>query len=501
MSLGDPGVLAWTFSLEPDPGTSEAVGRELSASWGSFALVAGSQPFCSTVQHGERLDATHWHLLPIVEWLVDNWLAIFHESRQPQPGESAALAYGAALAQLDSLRPESARWGFPAADEEGLAEQTQAWRMRHNLAAAAPQAPLPNLWLRRLDESLELSTGQGRALFEPDVRWLTVGTKVEVNVETAAVTTERALRILLVELTNRFPDGRAARAAEKLDRVTGPGSQDERLAWLIGLQGDEDGLGELERAIDAAFGDGPERQGVMTANPVSMLFGSLAPTVHQTDLETLLGALRRAEPAPGLLAALDRLSMVAPLEEVSGLTDGPAGSQLGDRLAEMLRQADGMVSPEAWLEKHGVVIQLTTLSDPELRAVTLLHGDGRAVVVVNTAYARGSAPHVVRFTLAHELAHLVYDRLAGRTLAQASGPWTPPGRERRANAVAAALLMPEADLRRAWASQTDPDSPESVRALAGQLGVGVISLARRLANIGLLDEGRAEAVLDELATR
>ena len=41
-----------------------------------------------------------------------------------------------------------------------------------------------------------------------------------------------------------------------------------------------------------------------------------------------------------------------------------------------------------------------------------------------------------RFTLAHELCHLLYDRSYGWQLAIASGPWAPRDLERRANAFA-----------------------------------------------------------------
>ena len=45
-----------------------------------------------------------------------------------------------------------------------------------------------------------------------------------------------------------------------------------------------------------------------------------------------------------------------------------------------------------------------------------------------------------RFTLAHELCHLIHDRGYGARLAIASGPWAPADVEQRANAFAAMLL-------------------------------------------------------------
>ena len=59
-----------------------------------------------------------------------------------------------------------------------------------------------------------------------------------------------------------------------------------------------------------------------------------------------------------------------------------------------------------------------------------------------------------RFTLAHELCHLLVDRDKGARLAIVSGPWAPLDVERRANAFAAALLMPEAAVAKAVAHAT-----------------------------------------------
>lgn len=43
----------------------------------------------------------------------------------------------------------------------------------------------------------------------------------------------------------------------------------------------------------------------------------------------------------------------------------------------------------------------------------------------------------IRFTLAHELCHLLIDRDSGSQLALVSGPWAPKAVEQRANAFAA----------------------------------------------------------------
>jgi Zn-dependent peptidase ImmA (M78 family) len=120
-------------------------------------------------------------------------------------------------------------------------------------------------------------------------------------------------------------------------------------------------------------------------------------------------------------------------------------------------------------------------------------------VAVNSTYERGTAAHVVRFILAHELAHLVYDRAAAGRLAIASGTWTPPRIERRANGFAAGLLMPETLLR----LHTDrdpgwPHEPAALARVAGKLGVGITALAERLQNVGMLSRAAADALVDAL---
>jgi Zn-dependent peptidase ImmA (M78 family) len=92
---------------------------------------------------------------------------------------------------------------------------------------------------------------------------------------------------------------------------------------------------------------------------------------------------------------------------------------------------------------------------------------------------------VERFTLAHELCHLLLDREWGEEVAVASGPWAPLAVEQRANAFAAAFLMPSRLLREAVAALTRPiDEPGSMLILANRLRVSTSSLVDRLYNLG-----------------
>jgi hypothetical protein len=83
-------------------------------------------------------------------------------------------------------------------------------------------------------------------------------------------------------------------------------------------------------------------------------------------------------------------------------------------------------------------------------------------IVLNTV-GKNANPAVRRFSLAHELCHVLFDRVRSEPLAILSGYLTEVGleRERRANAFAVRLLCPESVLR-----SLDADRPlDSVRQL------------------------------------
>lgn len=221
-TVGDGRVLSWTFSLVDSEGGDSALSEELRESWGSFELVVDGLGLCETTQQGEELRAAHWYLLPLAEWLVDNWLALFHEPHLPLAGAgSAAASVSRPETLLDSSRPAAGgRWGFASVNHDELFEQTEKWDHRHRLSAAAPEAPLPDVWLRRDGTELEASVGRGpRTLLDEHVRWRVEGRTLRVPVDEAAAATEQALRMLLGELASRRPGGRAA---VTLNRLTPP---------------------------------------------------------------------------------------------------------------------------------------------------------------------------------------------------------------------------------------------------------------------------------------
>ena len=92
-----------------------------------------------------------------------------------------------------------------------------------------------------------------------------------------------------------------------------------------------------------------------------------------------------------------------------------------------------------------------------------------------------------RFTIAHELCHIVHDRGRARRVAHVSGPWVAPGVEKRANAFAAMLLMPRSLLLSLQPRAGFRDIG-NVMNVAEQLQVNEPALIEHLYNMDFIDD-------------
>jgi Zn-dependent peptidase ImmA (M78 family) len=106
--------------------------------------------------------------------------------------------------------------------------------------------------------------------------------------------------------------------------------------------------------------------------------------------------------------------------------------------------------------------------------------------VINRTSDYNSTDHGKRFTLAHELFHLLYDRTRARRIAHISGPWAPPGVEKRANAFAAMFLMPRSLLDRFFPGERIDIG--TVLDAANSMRVGTSALVEHLYNTSMIDE-------------
>lgn len=184
------------------------------------------------------------------------------------------------------------------------------------------------------------------------------------------------------------------------------------------------------------------------------------------------------------------------------LPEAPSGHdpvKQGETLAEAMRRhaGDGGDLPHepdtfaGWVEEtFGVDVCMTVLPSG-LDGLALSCGRLRLALVSSSVAATRQ-----RFTIAHELCHLVYSD--GQRLTIDEGLFRPTPEEQRANAFAAALLVPAQPLRAATDGREVDDTV--VRELLDRFRVSVDALASRMHHVGIVDaQGRDEIRLMESA--
>jgi Zn-dependent peptidase ImmA (M78 family) len=485
---GDTQVLALELTLLRDD--DEPFDHDLAASWGMFSLWVDGVNLCAHEEEAERLEGVHWYLLPLLEWLVESWDPLLHEERLPAPRVADAPQAVARVGM--TLRSPTPDWD--------VAESLHAWRARHSWRTAADGGLFPDVWMRRWRDQLEIAVGTEEEPGRPGHLRFKAPDVYRVDAAQAADALYTGLAALAEELLRRRPFSERLSSLRAAVRrlADGPDRYQTRLAWLSGSEGASPEFDSLVRRVEEVFAGGEgvdllhqavgrpeERQVLLAGARVALLFGSSTPRINEADVHalsrTVLSSLKNPEP------------FEAPALSWSGVSGSPGqqGSALGEEaywaLAADRIDREGWVDIAPLLEKLDVATSRVTLSDPAIRAVSVVSNGHGACIAVNDAYKHGIREAVLRFTLAHELAHLLLDRERGVDLAVTSGDWAPHAIEQRANAFAAAFLMPTKLVLAAMEEAGgDVTEYETVREVATLLKVSVAALADRLYNLEML---------------
>lgn len=496
MRAGDPSDFAFGLTFLRNPhGDGDRATAEEHASWGAFRLWAGGENLCAHREQGEVLGAAHWYLLPLLEWLADNWDPLLHEEKLPLRNARGSAAESLASTRLPPV-------SLKETDEFAWLDTWAAWWDRHSIRSAAEGGLFPDVYVRRYRELLEISTGAEDLMGVPaDFAFLSPHRVYRVDPVTVAETLFTVLKAATAELRRRLPD--SSRLAELEDKVRGlesPGRNDSRLAWLAGLGDNTDRYAATAAVVNEALCGVPaaERDAITgpdLATPLvvvgsalaRLLYGAASPQTTPADVLTLTREVV-GNFVPDASQWLANLTLPLAVSEVAQLTPGEQGSRLGEQAAELLGTTRGQWMDIATvLERLGVQTSAIELSDPNIRAVSVFGPTQRPHVFCNKLTVWGTSDQVTRFTLAHELCHFLLDREHGDDLAIATGPWAPLEVEQRASAFAAAFLMPSWLLREALkASELPVQHSETIGRISTTLRVSASSLVDRLHNLGEL---------------
>lgn len=497
---GDTNTFAFKLDFDRDPDGGNGAALDDSASWGSFQIWVRGRNLCAHWEDGEEVSDVHWYLLPMLEWLVENWNSLFHESRLPSRSTRDNAWEG--------LKHAIERLELEEAEESRLFD----WKERHSLSASRDGGLFPDIVLRRLGSMIEVSWGecfrtgtpshyrffesQGHDVFEPEVVARPVYDVVFDAVEHLKERCGESKRILRLQQT--------------LSALKDPSHKPLRVALLAGLGDTIEGMTKnWNRIVDRIRSRLSERAGDLLQSPetdlvitgscdAALMFGSASPALSNSDLLSLADALIDAFLPGGEPETVRGFVLNRPYESIC--EPWSEGYSLARELLEKLS-----ISPEKVdsidvrdiTESLHIRLSELSLDDRELRAVAFAGEHHRPTILLNPNHPTNRYPSGRRFSIAHELCHVLFDRSYGNSLAIVSGPWAPMAVEKRANAFAAMLLMPmPLIMKYARSLNIALASEEGVGKLATALNVSYTSLVHHLLNMGILDEVIVETLLE-----
>lgn len=496
MQAGDPASFALSIAFVRNPhGDDDRATPEERESWGAFSVWVRGENLCAHIEQGQVLDSSHWYMLSFMEWIVENWDALLHEERLPLLNAGLSASEALSISRIPQL-------SLKEVDELAWMDAWSAWWQRHCVRSGREGGLFPNLYIRRYRDVLELSTGAEPLPGIPDdYVFLAPNRRYEADLAEVADALHTVVSSAARELRRRLPD--SPRIAQLEADIAGLAEDDRRpvrMAWLAGLGDEMDRYLEVAAQVDAILApvDPVIREQIVGSRRSTelfvsgsayarLLYGAISPTTTPADV-AVLAELIVSNYVPDASQWLARFDIPLDAAEISQLSPGGQGSRLGEQASELLAAGSaGWVDVHAVLKALDVQCAAIDLSDDAIRAVSVFGPTQPPHIYRNRKTVWGSSSEVERFTLAHELCHLLLDREYGDELAVATGPWAPVAIEQRANAFAAAFLMPTWLLRDALTqAEGQTDDPETIRAVSAALRVSRSSLVDRLYNLGEL---------------
>lgn len=490
VTFGSPDRFALSIGWVDDGSTLDNRPRGHGFSLGSLELVVRGYPLTRHYEGDKQPSYVCWYLLPIFQWLAENWTRLFHEEDFPWPERTEAPAAIACNVALERFLPDD------HSDRFAVYDQVRRWWERHALRAGAAGGLLPDLFIRRLGDGIELSWSSREAEFAPDgfVFALAAGAAV-LPVKDVAEPLWQALRWITQNAL--APDEAAAeevRTLKALVEGANQSSDSEIRSIYLGqlLAGKVEtvfrDLGRSELLASSFDREMPVAE--LLAAPVAM-FGGVAPNLTMQDVRSLSAILVKQ------MRETDTTELDRFVDRSVGFPLSPAHDE-GYELAEaLLDDLDftlaGAIDIEAILNRLCVTVIKRSLDTNTIRGVAIAGSGLAPTVIINTNSPFSRNEQGRRFTMAHELCHILYDQSRARRVTQASGPWAPSGIEKRANAFAAMLLMPRALIEQhrrrhnAW-------SGERLAEIAAGLKVSVGALTEHLYNLGYINEAEREVL-------
>jgi Zn-dependent peptidase ImmA (M78 family) len=454
-------------------------------STGQLRLTVNHHVLTQNEASEDGSDAVTWYLLPVFEWIAHNWVSLLHEERFAWRENSAAPAATAVFLALRRLIDVDG--SLPSGENYG---SVQAWWARHALRAADSSALYPDIVFRRLGDQIEISWTARQPNYSPDgfrfalmpgVATLPVSDVARPLWEALGWVGATAPQLSLTD-EDRKSIANLERRIVSLKRLSTSTLEEGYLPHRLFSQ-----LSAIRQKIhlpdtSRKLKDAPALERLDDA---VLMFGGVNPNIGLTDMNTLLV----------LLASRSGGDESTNLQALVDDTVGAPASvpfQEGYDLAEQLLEKCSLpgnashVDVRALLAGWDIKIVEKVLKTNTIRGVAIAGARYAPSILINKTSEYNASEAGKRFTLAHELFHILYDRSRARRVTHVSGPWAPPGVEKRANAFAAMFLMPRGILAQSFKGRKIDE--ETVTSAANAMQVGISALVEHLYNTSMIDE-------------
>lgn len=506
------------LSFEDDPAPEKNTPDE-TASWGALKIWVNGFNLCTHYDSGELRDSIRWNWWSFLNWLQMNWGPLLHEQALPV---SNAREW-AAVAMRDINRPET----FYSAQgwNESAAKSADDWFRCHCLWACRDGGLVPNIAIRRFYENAEISWTSHNPPGAPShFRFQLADGGFRLPVEEVATPLHQFLVHAAAYVAAISGTATARALVKKVESLTSQNEFDSRLAWLAGFGARKsayvkkfrrklsEGLDLAAKSIECFFPK-PENGLVVSGHcQGALMFGSVAPDLEDEDRLTIARAMVGHDvpkkKAKRLWELVEELDFGSPSRSERPWQEG---YDLATAWMEVCKIAPTeRLDLDAHLEVLGVTKVERKLSSRNTSGVAIHLEDKAPLILLNETCARHAdsegnpMPSGIRFTLAHELCHLLIDRDSGSQLALVSGPWAPRSVEQRANAFAAALLMPDEMIVAAYdmfGSHPSSGDYDDLIQVAKDIDVSPDALSWHLRNRAFIDDVQCEALRAQFGKR
>jgi len=482
--FGNPERFEIAARWSKDHESRDRLPKEYGWSMGELCIKVGGVTLTEHRIHSEPSEAIRWYLGPVISWLISQWKWLMHEESyawQTRLGNSAAVTVVADIERYIASE-------FPP-DRE-IYKAVRDWWKRHALRSADPSALYPDIFLRRVDDNIEISWLDRQPQFSPE------GFELNLKPGTALFPVEDVAKPLWDFLQWAIDSAPVTKEADndqkqihdlsmQLDSIRKSDAVELEAAHLADAT-----LRTIMEKVRAELQWIPNRK-TLTGVPVvtefdvpALMFGGLNVNIGEPDIHLLFDLLVQHRDGAESNQIEELVSSPSIYEYIQPYAHG---YELAYQARELLEidHYTAFVDIEQVLERLGISIHDETLETDSIRGVAIAGTGFSPAILVNRNSKFNENKRGRRFTLAHELCHILYDRSSAKRLSHISGPWASARVEKRANAFAAMFLATPHAL-----SQTlrTGHFKDHIKHLSEKFGIGTMALREHMHNLDLLSD-------------